>query len=274
MKNKICSIIEIIFSIGLILVGIFSIINIELIRERIYMILLGFMIIRILFVISKQILNKNSKAFTFIQLILNIVVMILLIIFRNKSEILSYVILGSCSCDLVINILKSIIFRKAKNLTEFYGLDNVICILFILLLVINRNSEIITTATLFGCLVFYKGMVFLLSNYYIRKLFTINEFLKTIDKLHAMDILFGLIIVLALTAFILPSIEPNITTIGDAWWYCFAVITTIGFGDFTAVTLTGRILTVIVGFYGIIIVSLITSTTVLYITSENNKSKK
>ena len=48
-------------------------------------------------------------------------------------------------------------------------------------------------------------------------------------------------------------------TIFDALWYCFAVVTTTGFGDLAAVTLIGRILTVILGFYGIVVVALITS---------------
>ena len=36
-------------------------------------------------------------------------------------------------------------------------------------------------------------------------------------------------------------------------------MTTIGFGDITAVTVKGRVLSVILGMYGIIVVSLITS---------------
>jgi len=53
--------------------------------------------------------------------------------------------------------------------------------------------------------------------------------------------------------------EDSITNIGDGLWYCFAVVTTIGFGDITAVTPIGRILTVILGIYGIIVVAVITS---------------
>ena len=45
----------------------------------------------------------------------------------------------------------------------------------------------------------------------------------------------------------------------DALWYCFAIVTTIGFGDLTAVTDFGRILSVILGIYGIVVVALITS---------------
>ena len=45
----------------------------------------------------------------------------------------------------------------------------------------------------------------------------------------------------------------------NAMWYCFAIVTTIGFGDISATTDFGRILSVILGVYGIIVVALITS---------------
>ena len=53
--------------------------------------------------------------------------------------------------------------------------------------------------------------------------------------------------------------EDSITTFADGLWYSFAVVTTIGFGDFTAVTPIGRILTVLLGIYGIVVVAVITS---------------
>ena len=45
----------------------------------------------------------------------------------------------------------------------------------------------------------------------------------------------------------------------DSMWYCFAIVTTIGFGDVTAVTPLGRVLSVVLGVYGIVVVALITS---------------
>ena len=48
-------------------------------------------------------------------------------------------------------------------------------------------------------------------------------------------------------------------TFPEALWYCFAVVTTIGFGDIVAITPIGRVLTVILGLYGLIVVAVITS---------------
>ena len=59
------------------------------------------------------------------------------------------------------------------------------------------------------------------------------------------------------------DITPGMTY-ADALWYGFAIVTTIGFGDITATTRIGRIISVVLGAYGIIVVALITSIIVAY----------
>ena len=82
---------------------------------------------------------------------------------------------------------------------------------------------------------------------------------KIIRKTYASEILFGLALLIATFSLILPLFETDIPDFGNALWYCFAIVTTIGFGDFTAKTLVGRILSVFLGMYGIVVVALITS---------------
>ena len=53
--------------------------------------------------------------------------------------------------------------------------------------------------------------------------------------------------------------EPAVTCFSDGLWYCFAVATTVGFGDFTAATHIGRIVTVILSFYSIGVIAIITA---------------
>lgn len=82
---------------------------------------------------------------------------------------------------------------------------------------------------------------------------------KIIKKTYATEILFGIVLLIVAFSFILPAFEPGIDNFWDALWYCFAIVTTIGFGDIYATSGIGRILSVILGLYGIIVVSLITS---------------
>ncbi len=82
-----------------------------------------------------------------------------------------------------------------------------------------------------------------------------------VQKTYAAEIIFGLLLLIASFSFVLlytdrAAFDGKYT---NALWYCFAVVTTIGFGDMTAVSTIGRILSVLLGIYGIIVVALITS---------------
>lgn len=85
-----------------------------------------------------------------------------------------------------------------------------------------------------------------------------------IQETYAFEIIFGLLIAIVAFSFVLKYYEDSIHTFWDGLWYCFAVVTTIGFGDITATTAVGRALSIILGIYGIIVVSLITSIIVNY----------
>ena len=81
------------------------------------------------------------------------------------------------------------------------------------------------------------------------------------QKTYAAEIIFGLLLLISSFSFVLmytdtASFDGRYT---NALWNCFAVVTTIGFGDMTAVSTIGRILSVVLGIYGIIVVALITS---------------
>lgn len=82
---------------------------------------------------------------------------------------------------------------------------------------------------------------------------------KIIRKTYAAEILSGMVLLILAFSMVFPQIETQIKTFGDALWYCFTLVTTIGFGDMTATHPIGRILSVILGLYGIVIVALITS---------------
>jgi voltage-gated potassium channel len=43
----------------------------------------------------------------------------------------------------------------------------------------------------------------------------------------------------------------NITSLGDAFWWAIETVTTVGYGDYTPITLVGRVIAVLVMFSGI-----------------------
>lgn len=88
----------------------------------------------------------------------------------------------------------------------------------------------------------------------MRKLKLLWKILKSVG---AEKILIGFLGFVLIIAGVFTLIEPNMASYGDALWYCFAVVTTIGFGDIYAVTVIGRVLTIILSMYGILIIALI-----------------
>ena len=93
---------------------------------------------------------------------------------------------------------------------------------------------------------------------------------KIVRKTYAAEILFGMLMLIVAFSIVLPQFDPGIPSFGDALWYCFAVVTTIGFGDFSTITLPGRAISVVLGLYGIIVVALITSIIVNFYNETKN----
>ena len=58
--------------------------------------------------------------------------------------------------------------------------------------------------------------------------------------------------------------EAVFQTYGAALWYCFELVTTIGFGDLVAVTRLGKFLSILLSIYSIGMIAIITSTIVTY----------
>ena len=87
----------------------------------------------------------------------------------------------------------------------------------------------------------------------------VKVLVKIVLSTFSLEVLFGLLVMIVAFSFVFIAVEPNITTFPDALWYSFAVVTTIGFGDLVAVTPIGRILTVMLGLYGLVVVAVITS---------------
>lgn len=98
---------------------------------------------------------------------------------------------------------------------------------------------------------------------------------RVLKRTRADKILYGYLILLFGISFAIWLIEPEINTIFDSLWYCFSVLTTIGFGDFIAVTFIGRILSVVLSIYSILIIAIIPGViTSFYLESIKIRSKE
>lgn len=82
---------------------------------------------------------------------------------------------------------------------------------------------------------------------------------KIVRKTYASEIILGLLLLIFAFSYVLEFCEDGIQSFPDGLWYCFAIVTTIGFGDITATSFIGRALSVVLGIYGIVVVALITS---------------
>ena len=85
-----------------------------------------------------------------------------------------------------------------------------------------------------------------------------------LHKTRADRLVLSFLAFLLVTAAVLWAVEPNIPTYRDALWYCYAVISTAGFGDLVAVTFVGRICSVLVTIYAIFVVGIVTGVVVSY----------
>ena len=102
----------------------------------------------------------------------------------------------------------------------------------------------------------------------------VKVFLEVLIKTHTIDVVVCLLAIIVVFSFLFPMFEEAIKDYWDGMWYCFAIITTIGFGDYVAVTPVGRVLTVLLGIYGIVVIAILTSAIVNYYGEVTKKEKK
>lgn len=85
-----------------------------------------------------------------------------------------------------------------------------------------------------------------------------------VRRTHTDKLLYAFLVNFFVVALFITMVEPQITYYKDGLWYTFVACTTIGFGDFTAVTLLGRILTVYMAVNEILLVAIIPGVVVSY----------
>ena len=93
---------------------------------------------------------------------------------------------------------------------------------------------------------------------------TLRMLWSILQRTKADKILIGYAMTLLCAAGLLYFAEPGFEKFGDAVWYCYTMGVTIGFGDFVAVTVIGRIISVCMSLYTLLIVGMIPAIVVSY----------
>ncbi len=79
-------------------------------------------------------------------------------------------------------------------------------------------------------------------------------------------VLFSYMIFVLAAAVLIWIFEPTISTFRSALWYCYAVISTAGFGDVVATTFVPKMLSVALTVYSLLVIAIVTGVVVNYYT--------
>ena len=88
---------------------------------------------------------------------------------------------------------------------------------------------------------------------------------SVLKRTRADKIIIGFIVFIFAIAAVIQLVEPDINRYG-ALWYCYAVISTAGFGDVVAVTFIGKMCSVLLTIYSLFVVAIATGVVVNFYT--------
>ncbi len=87
---------------------------------------------------------------------------------------------------------------------------------------------------------------------------------RILKQTNGLRIFVNYLIFVFISALLILLAEPEITNYSDALWYCYAVISTAGFGDIVVHTFLAKIISVIVTVYSLIVIAILTGILVNY----------
>lgn len=91
-----------------------------------------------------------------------------------------------------------------------------------------------------------------------------TDFFLALKSTNLFKIFVVFVAVYWIVAYLIFSIDPAFNSFGTAIWYCFELISTIGFGEVVAVSTIGKILSACLSLFSIAVIAIVTSTIVNY----------
>ena len=215
--------------------------------------------------------SKANLIKCIVMLSLNVILGIV-ILFAGGNPFLFSLTAGLFCLNIIIGCVFSMIQKRTVRNIIF----NALIILFAIAMAIGmlvspiQDADQVHNIILVEC-IFIAVVSFIEAASIAFSQLKVKVLLKVILNTFSLEILFGLLTLIVCFSLIFMRVEPNITTFPDALWYCFAIVTTIGFGDFVAVTPIGRVLSVCLGMYGLVVVAVITSIVVNFYNETSGK---
>lgn len=203
--------------------------------------------------------ERNKVSFYRFLILLVADIALGVVIFYGKHNPYLYSLSGGLYCLTIIvsRVFKIIQNHSVRNIV-FSSIVAAFALLLGIGLFIPTSQDVTYSIVLIVCiLIALSAFIEVFSN--ATSQLRVKVLFKIILKTYALEILLGLLTMMVAASLGFMFSEPSITNFADAMWYSFAVVTTIGFGDFTAVTPLGRVLTVILGIYGLLVVAVLTS---------------
>ena len=215
--------------------------------------------------------NKFNLMRTIFLLVCNIALGVVVLFAQRDLYLFSLTAGLYCLVIIVTRVMK--IFEKRSVRAVVF---NLIFITFVVGLSVGLFIPVETNAigyvVLIECLFIAFNALFEVATVAFSQL-KFKVLFKIIINTFALEVLFGLLATMVAGALVLLMVEDRevFKNFGDSLWYCFTVVTTIGFGDLTAKTLIGRVVSVFLGMYGIVAVAVITSIIVNFYNETSGK---
>lgn len=213
--------------------------------------------------------NKYNFVRSLILLIVNIALGII-VLFADNNLYLFSLTAGLYCLVIVISRIIRIIEKKSLRAVVFNAILITLVVLLSIGLFIPVDVDGIDNVVLIECLfVAFTALAEVASVAFGQLKFKV--LFKIIINTFALEVLFGLLATMVAGSLVLLTVEDTFANFGEALWYTFTVVTTIGFGDKVAVSTVGRVVSVVLGIYGIVAVAVITSIIVNFYNETSGK---